>query len=168
MTCPKYSSWVHETESILAFERLEMNTAQSASVPCVTLCAFIPPNEKKFHSLRFVHICSAHDVNVMYTDDFGKKEVTTVPTIIAIGFEQHNVAVRSLGIDDVLSPSDIVSGVVKSGEVVMINSVALEKNRIVLFDTGRCLHGRFRGFRFEAIKDMFFQSRQEILNDMSE
>lgn len=71
----------------------------------------------------------------MYADDFGEKEVTTVP-IITIVFEQHNVAVRSLRIDDVLSPSDIISGIVESSEVVMINSVTFEENGVVLFDMG--------------------------------
>jgi hypothetical protein len=73
---------------------------------------------------------------VMYADDFGEKEVTTVPTIITIMFEQHNVAVRSLWINDILSPSDIISGIVEFSQVVMIDLVALKENGVVLFDTG--------------------------------
>jgi hypothetical protein len=82
--------------------------------------------------------------NVMYANDFGIKIVISVLAINAIMIEQHNIAVRSPRIDDILSPADIISGIVKSSEIVMINPVVFEVNGVVLF--GGIFHGQFSGF----------------------
>lgn len=61
-----------------------MNAAQSAGVPRVILHSFVPPNEEKFDSARFIHVCEANDVDMVYADDFGETVFTTVPIIVAI------------------------------------------------------------------------------------
>jgi hypothetical protein len=71
---------------------------------------------------------------MVYADDFGETIFTTVPIIVAI-FEQHDVAVLSPWIYDVLSPSDVIGSVVESRKIVMIESVTLEKDGIELIGT---------------------------------
>lgn len=166
VTSPQNNSGVYDPESLLIFQRPKMNAAQSAHVPCMTSHGFVPPNEKKVYPTRFMHVCRAYDVNVMYANDFGITIVISILAINAIVIEQHNIAVRSPRIDDILSPADIVSGIVKPSEIVMINPVAFEVNGVVLF--GGIFHGRFSGFRSKATNYMFFQSREKVLNNISE
>lgn len=67
---------------------------------------------------------------MVYSKDFGVTVVAVVVIIIAIiiMLEEHDVAMRRPRIYDVLSPSNVICGIVKSCEVVMIDSVTLEEN----------------------------------------
>jgi hypothetical protein len=69
---------------------------------------------------------------------------------------------RSPWVHDVLSPSDIISGVVESCEIVVINSMTLKEDGIALVVTMR----KSSSFGLEAIEDMLLQPRKEILCDI--
>ena len=45
---------------------------------------FIPPNEEKFDSARFIHVHEANNIDMVYADDFGVMVLTTVPIIVAV------------------------------------------------------------------------------------
>jgi len=87
VTCSENNSWVHKAKCVLIHQRQETNAAQSTCVPCVTLYALVPPNKKKFYSLRFVYVRHADNVNVVYAKDFGVTVVASVVAIIAIIFQ---------------------------------------------------------------------------------
>jgi hypothetical protein len=94
----------------------------------VDLHQFIPSDKKKFDSVTFIHIGNTHDVDVMDPNDFG---IEIVPIITAI-CEWHDVAMLSPWVNDILSPSNVIGGIVESRDVVVIDSIPLEENRIVL------------------------------------
>jgi hypothetical protein len=82
MTCPEHVSWVYEAEGILAFQRPEMNAPQSACAPSVSLHGFVPANEEKFYPVRLIYVCGAHDVNMVYANDFSITIMVTLTIII--------------------------------------------------------------------------------------
>lgn len=51
---------------------------------------------------------------------------------VAIGGQDHNIAVRSSGVNDVLGATNIVSSIVDSQDVVSIQAIMLEQNAIEL------------------------------------
>lgn len=130
MTCPKDNTWVYEAKRLLIGYRHETNATQSVCLPCVTLHGFVPSDKKKLYSAGFVHVPYANNVNVVYPKDFGITVVAISVIIIAIMImlEEHDIAMRCPRIYDILSPSNIICGVVEFCEVVMINSVTLEEN----------------------------------------
>lgn len=114
MTCPKNNSWVYETKHVLICQRLEVNVAQRTSVPCIILHRFVPPNEEKCNSVRFIHICKANNIDIVYTNDFGVTVLAAIPLI-----QQHNVAMWSTWVYDILRPPNIISGVAESCQIVV-------------------------------------------------
>lgn len=57
--------------------------------------------------------------------------------VIVMVFEEHDVTMRSLRIYDILIPPNIICSVVKSYNVVVIDPVAFEENRIPFIGDAR-------------------------------
>jgi hypothetical protein len=134
----------------------------------MALYGFIPPNKQKFYSARLIHVPRANDVNVVYTKNFGVTVVAIEAIIIVVTMEQHDVAMRGLRIYDILSPSNIIRGIVESYEVVVVDAITFEENRTMfLVRMDRFLHRRSRSLRanaIQAIQNVVFQPWQEALS----
>jgi hypothetical protein len=66
---------------------------------------------------------------MMNAKDFGVMVVATdIITVVIMALQYHDIAMRRPWIYDVLRPSNIVRGIIKSCNVVMIYSVTLEND----------------------------------------
>ena len=149
VTRPKNDSRVYETKHVLVCQRLEVNAAQRTSVPRMIFHRFIPPNEEKFDSVRFVHVREANDVDMVYADDFGVTVLAALSINVPV-FQQHYVAMRSTWVYDILRPPNVISGVVESCEIVVVKSITLEEDGTVLVGTSQHLRGRSSSFWLET------------------
>lgn len=93
----------------------------------MALYGFIPTNKKKFDSVGIVHIPCTNRIDVMNAKNPGIT-VVAIESIIATTLEQHDIAVSSLRINNVLSPSNVVCGIIELGEIMMVDSVPFEEN----------------------------------------
>jgi hypothetical protein len=64
---------------------------------------------------------------MMYANDFGIAVLAAVPIIVAV-LQQHNIAMRSLWVYDILSPANVIGGVIEPHEIVVIKPIMLEEN----------------------------------------
>jgi hypothetical protein len=118
----------------------------------MVLYGLIPPHEKELCSTRFVHIPGTNDIDVVNTEDLGITVVAIVPIIM---LKQHNVAMRGSRIDDVLSPSNVVSCIIEPHEVVVINSVTFKENgSAFLVGMSGLLHRRSRSCWASTVQNM--------------
>lgn len=116
------------------------------------LYGLIPPHEKELCSTRFVHVPGTNNIDVVYTEDLGVAVVAIMPIIM---LKQHNVAMWGSRIDNVLSPSNVVSCVIEPHEVVVIDPVTFEENgSTFLVGMGDFLHRRSRSFWASTVQDM--------------
>ena len=119
-----------------------------------------PSNEKKFHLLWLATTIA--DVRVKYAEDASIPIWMGIVGVVVMSQDHHICMVWSTSIDHVLTSSHIVRRVIDSDDLVSIDAVVLEFNRIAVCVTVlKCLASVC--IAFDSCEEVHPQIREEVL-----